>query len=447
MTPRRKRFTAPLEGVINQAAGMLHNHLQQQQARKAAGLSMPTEDMAGIVFSGNPHETVPRRLLLDDRLSPLERNLWQVFRLLINADGVTAFPTYEQLRPYLGNTPGKPASRETVAKALTVLRLTRWLSLGRHVRDATSGQMQGNVYILHDEPVGCTEAMEIDQDYMALVGQSLEHSNKAVRQVAGRAMTDLTSDPDLGERLPTRLEVLEQRLSLTEFGIRTQAAVVPEEPSSDSELSENEGIENFAAPSSESELRRNPGLPDRVRNPNSSSTYTNTDTAVCKSSVPRPRLLEELTLPATFHRLDEEQQRTALVMLAKVDADLRQPLLNQWHHRCSTGAVRTPFGYLLSCVQKAVSGEFNAHWQVPKDQPAQARSASVAPSAPQPPQPDRPQAPKALPPAITVNPPRTPPSLETATTARSALAGMKSAILRGRGLGDASGITPQGEPG
>lgn len=408
---------------------MLHNHLQQQQARKAAGLSMPAEDMAGIVFSGNPHETVPRRLLLDDRLSPLERNLWQVFRLLINADGVTAFPTYEQLRPYLGNTPGKPASRETVAKALAVLRLTRWLSLGRHVRDATSGQMQGNVYILHDEPVGCTEAMEIDQDYMALVGQSLEHSNKAVRQVAGRAMTDLTSDPDLGERLPTRLEVLEQRLSLTEFGIRTQTAVVPEEPSS------------------ESELRRNPGLPDRVRNPNSSSTYTNTDTAVCKSSVPRPRLLEELTLPATFHRLDEEQQRAALLMLAKVGADLRQPLLNQWNHRCSTGAVRNPFGYLLSCVQKAVSGEFNAHWQVPKAPPAQATSAPVAPSAPQPPQPDRPQALKALPPAITVNPPRTPPSLETATTARSALAGMKSALLRGRGLGDASGITPQGEPG
>lgn len=389
---------------------------------------MPAEDMAGIVFSGNPHETVPRRLLLDDRLSPLERNLWQVFRLLINADGVTAFPTYEQLRPYLGNTPGKPASRETVAKALTVLRLTRWLSLGRHVRDAASGQMQGNVYILHDEPVGCTEAMEIDQDYMALVGQSLDHSNKAVRQVAGRAMTDLANDPDLGERLPTRLEVLEQRLSLTEFGIRTQAAVVPEEPSS------------------ESELRRNPGLPDRVRNPSSSSTYTNTDTAVCKSSVPRPRLLEELTLPATFHRLDEEQQRTALLMLAKVDADLRQPLLDQWNHRCSTGAVRTPFGYLLSCVQKAVSGEFNAHWQVPKAQPAQTTSPPVAPSAPQPPQPDRPQAPKALPPAITVNPPRTPPSLETATTARSALAGMKSAILRGRGLGDASGITPQEEP-
>ncbi|MDJ1447565.1 STY4528 family pathogenicity island replication protein, partial [Pseudomonas aeruginosa] len=87
------------------------------------------------------------------RLTPLERNCWQVFRLLINDDGLTAFPTYEQLRPYLGMQPGKIASRETIAKALTVLRLTRWLSLGRRLRNDLNGQVQGNVYILHDEPV------------------------------------------------------------------------------------------------------------------------------------------------------------------------------------------------------------------------------------------------------------------------------------------------------
>src|SRR3546814_805412 len=48
-----------------------------------------------FLFSGNRHETVPRRLFLDRRLTPLERNAWQVFRLMLNDDGVTAFPTYE----------------------------------------------------------------------------------------------------------------------------------------------------------------------------------------------------------------------------------------------------------------------------------------------------------------------------------------------------------------
>ena len=55
----------------------------------------------GFLFSGNRHESVPRALFFDHRLTPLERNAWQVFRLLLDDDGITAFPTYEQLRPYL----------------------------------------------------------------------------------------------------------------------------------------------------------------------------------------------------------------------------------------------------------------------------------------------------------------------------------------------------------
>ena len=90
----------------------------------------------GFLFSGNRHDSVPRQLLLDTRLTPLERNAWQVFRLLLNDDGITAFPTYEALRPYLASMPCTPkASHETVARALTLLRLTRWLSLVRRRRD------------------------------------------------------------------------------------------------------------------------------------------------------------------------------------------------------------------------------------------------------------------------------------------------------------------------
>jgi len=53
----------------------------------------PPAPSDGFIFSGNRHDSVPRALLLDNRLTPLERNAWQVFRLLLNDDGVTAFPT------------------------------------------------------------------------------------------------------------------------------------------------------------------------------------------------------------------------------------------------------------------------------------------------------------------------------------------------------------------
>ncbi len=172
----------------------------------------PTSD--GFLYSGNRHESVPRRLFLDRRLTPLERNAWQVFRMLLNDDGVTAFPTYEQLRPWLASMPcGAQASHETVARALTLLRLTRWLSLVRRRRDPKTGRILGNLYVLHDEPLTPFEAMQLDPDYLELVSQSLSHSAKAVQIVGLNTLQEIADDPLLqGRTLPSRLYVLAQRL-------------------------------------------------------------------------------------------------------------------------------------------------------------------------------------------------------------------------------------------
>lgn len=405
MIRQSKRLS--LGSVINAAAGTLQQaaafQVKVSNTRTTDATGSNQEDdtahdqYAGIVFSGNPHETVPRRLLLDDRLSPLERNAWQVFRLLINSDGLTAFPTYEELRPYLGSTPGKPASRETIAKTLTHLRLTRWLSLGRRVRDAVSGRMQGNVYILHDEPIGCAEAMEIDRDFMLLIGQSLEHANKAIRLMAERAFNDVTADLHVVDQsLPTRLDVMAERLGagelhdeftpaapvLTEFGIRTPATKHPETPSSDSELSEIERDSRVQPPSSESELMQQLATLTSVRNPNSYSTYTNTNTSVSKSFV----LHESQTsadITESLKRLTSDQRQKAMAAISLVDPTVRQALLNQWHHRILSGGVKNPLAYLLSCVQKANKGEFNALWQAPSE-PSRTPVTPVQQPKPQP---------------------------------------------------------------
>ncbi|RMV67004.1 hypothetical protein ALP05_03707 [Pseudomonas caricapapayae] len=399
----------PLAVAINAAAGTLQNHVLLQQMKlaqqpNAGSGSTPTgtesvrdEPYAGVVFSGNPHETVPRGLLLDDRLSPLERNVWQVFRLLINGDGVTAFPSYEKLRPYLGSLPGKSASKETVAKALTVLRLTRWLSLGQRVRDSVSGRVQGNVYILHDEPVGCAEAMEIDHNYMQLVGQALEHANKAVRLVADHAFKEFAAATGT---MPSRLDVIEQRWQQqgwhdaphplehaqdsTEFGIRTKGSDGADSLSSESELSEKSPGANLKTPGSDSELSLNSASFGLVRIPNSYSTYTNTNTSVCKSFVPREAQESVPDLPSGFDRFTQDQRDKAMIALQRVEPELRTPLLDQWQHRCKSGSVKNPFGYLLSCTQKALSGEFNAQWQAPlaaTQQPQVAASYSRSPTA------------------------------------------------------------------
>ena len=161
----------------------------------------------GFLFSGNRHESVPRRLFLDRRLTPLERNAWQVFRMMLNEDGVTAFPTYEQLRPWLASMPcAGQASHETVARALTLLRLTRWLSLVRRRRDPKTGRILGNLYVLHDEPLTPFEAMQLDPDYLQLVSQALGHSARAVQVVGLHTLNEIAEDPLLsGRMLPSRL--------------------------------------------------------------------------------------------------------------------------------------------------------------------------------------------------------------------------------------------------
>ncbi|WP_412461767.1 STY4528 family pathogenicity island replication protein [Pseudomonas sp. SC11] len=381
----------PISTLLDSASGQLEAHVQKKRAEDTAPTARPATPYSGIIFSGNPHETVPRKLLLDNRLTPLERNCWQVFRLLVNEDGITAFPTYDQLRPYLGMNPGKHASRETVAKALTVLRLTRWLSLGRTVRNEINGQVQGNVYLLHDEPVTPAEALEFDKDYMTLLMQSMEHQNKAIKDIAAITWREFTSDPDVGRRLPSRMDTFSDRLNAQtwavesqqnalpapEFGIRTQPDLPTANPSSDSELSANAVKQGDLPLSSASELSPKPLSTPSVRSPNSDSTYTNTDKSVSKSSV-QPRESTGANWLLALEALKPEDRVKAREIMGPVPENVREAVINQWRHRCTTGNVAKPLAYLTTLAGKAIRGDFNAEWRPASSDPAPSTPPPVA---------------------------------------------------------------------
>ncbi|WP_349571146.1 STY4528 family pathogenicity island replication protein [Azotobacter salinestris] len=366
--------------------------------------SIPGTEGSGVLFTGNPHETVPRRLLLDNRLTPLERNAWQVFRLLINDDGLTAFPSYEQLRPYLATQPFRLASRETISKALVILRMTRWISLATTVRSDT-GQVRGNIYLLHDEPIDVGEAMRVDASYMELVGQSLTHANRAISDVAERVLAEINEEAEHPQdQLPTHLDRIGARLmsqswvaKTTEFGIRTQGK---NQQSSESVLSEIDRVRNRSDLSSESVLSLKSSTYPRVRIPNSlSSTKLFTNTSICKSFVqdsgtgsgsgqePPSRRAGPavaavgLTLPALMDTLAPKHRQTALITLQRIDPSLRQALLDQWAERCSRQTVRNPVGYLFGLMQKAIRGEFNAQPET-CSRPGAPTPEATAPAAP-----------------------------------------------------------------
>ena len=367
-----------LDGALKEIEGR-----QTDPARSASSGSTD-----GFLFSGNRHESVPRALFLDRRLTPLERNAWQVFRLMLTGDGLTAFPTYDQLRPHLASMPcAAQASHETVARALTLLRLTRWLSLVRRRRDPKTGRILGNVYVLHDEPLTPFEAMQLDPDYLELVGQSLNHAAKAVRIVGVHTLQEIAEDPLLsGRRLPTRLQVLAERLEGQ--GMDPAQCYPQEEADHDSEDGENTPLRNGEAPSSESEAGVKPAPDHAIRNPKQDSTVRigsiNEVRTVPRAKV-RPPTLSGLSLPDRFTRLKEAQQAGATVALQQVDEALRQAVLDEWAARCDGTSIRSPAGYLFGIIQKAIRGEFKAWAGEGKSaQPPSSRSPPAEPPAPPP---------------------------------------------------------------
>ncbi len=323
---------------------------------------MPTAPTSGdaFLFSGNRHETVPRRLFLDRRLTPLERNAWQVFRLMLNDDGVTAFPTYEQLRPWLASMPcAGQASHETVARALTLLRLTRWLSLVRRRRDPKTGRILGNLYVLHDEPLTPFEAMQLDPDYLQLVSQALGHSAKAVQIVGLHTLKEIGEDPMLaGRTLPSRLQVLAERLA--NQGVAAHESYPQEDAIHESEEGAPSLLRNGERPSSESEAGSKPAPDASLRNPKQARTVRSSRINEVRTTAQALRALGDLQWPKRFAELKAEQQAGAKVALQQVDAALRQAVLDEWAARCSNHGIRNPAGYLFGIIQRAIHGEFNA---------------------------------------------------------------------------------------
>ncbi|HCF1530129.1 TPA: STY4528 family pathogenicity island replication protein [Pseudomonas aeruginosa] len=348
-----------------------------------------------FLFSGNRHETVPQRLFLDRRLTPLERNAWQVFRLMLNDDGVTAFPTYEQLRPWLASMPcAGQASHETVARALTLLRLTRWLSLVRRRRDPKTGRILGNLYVLHDEPLTPFEAMQLDADYLALVSQSLGHSAKAVQMVGLNTLKEIAEDPLLsGRTLPSRLQILAERLASQ--GITATESYPQEDATHDSEEGPTSLLRNPDDPTSESEAGAKPASDASLRNPKQARTVRSSRINEVRTTA-QARALGDLQWPKRFAELKTEQQTGARVALQQVDAPLRQAVLDEWATRCSSHGIRNPAGYLFGIIQRAIHGEFNA-W-AKKDAPSAAVAPNERPPPPAPP-PSQPQG-KPVPPEV-----------------------------------------------
>lgn len=164
----------PLDALLDDAAKRLI-------ARSRSQPTIPLDANQGMLLTGPWQEAYPGWMGMEPILDVFERAVYGYLWIFGKSGGRSgvSFPSYEDIQrgTHIG-------ARATVARALIVLRLTRWVTLCRRVRDDL-GRNQGNIYCLNDEPAPLPAVFDLDPEYMQFLESCLsKHADLRVRAVA-----------------------------------------------------------------------------------------------------------------------------------------------------------------------------------------------------------------------------------------------------------------------
>ncbi len=361
------------QDVVRQCYDALRRRNEWQAARAQEASAATPPAMRTIYYGDN--NPLPHALLLDRRLTPLERNTWQVLRWLITERQVKT-PRYEDLQPYLAASPcGNQASRETIARALNVLRTTRWLSLVDRSRDA-QGCLRGCVYVLHGDPLTAAEQLELDGGYAGLLQQNLSHATKGVRDVTQHVIAEIQADPKVAQIDKDRLGSLppaqQRALPLMNEGAYAE----------NSEPSQCHPVRNSQPSATDSEPCSNAPVSAVIRNADAGRTVqkdqSKKSTVLAQVEFGRARWPEDLPLSSNERRMATQAMR-------QLEPEQQQAVINEAAVRCAHGEIRKPVAYLMGLIKRACQGEFTlwaarAETSAPKTPPS--RTVSPTPTEP-----------------------------------------------------------------
>ncbi|MGE8569245.1 MAG: STY4528 family pathogenicity island replication protein [Achromobacter sp.] len=312
----------------------------------------------------------PKALLLDERLTPLERNAWLTFRALAGSDS-TVVLSYDALRGYLPSAPGsKRAALETVSRAVLCLRLSTWIALVEYRRNPMTGFSMASRYAVRNRPLAFDDACMEDEDYLPLLERALGHASVTIRQLAQSILDEAMRHPDQLEKLPATMQARIRRLQHrgndhdpgSPGGSTPRNALVPE---ASGDIPKPVPASATAVRTVEKEVLK------EVR------TYRSPPEV--QGSGP--------DVPARFRQLPQDQQRVVTSRLKGLPPEQRLAVLAEWDARCESGGVHNVIAYLHGLIKKAVEGVFKlwaARKSTPQQTPVQAISNSQHGSSPVP---------------------------------------------------------------
>ncbi|KMJ44449.1 helix-turn-helix domain protein [Xenorhabdus khoisanae] len=331
---------------------------------------------SGLLFMGNIQDAYPRRLLLDDRLSPLDKTGWMMIRLYaLNNEGAV-FPSYDELQVLLASPYKGKASRETVSRVLLMLRITGWLSLCKRIRDE-HGRVRGNIYAQHDEPLTCRDAETLDPHWLDTVAEACRSKNRTISQTAWAVLTEIKEDRMMRHRY-SHIRLLEERLNVVQTPQQkvmrhslqsgeTHTELSHIKPDSETELSQSERQKSL---NSDAELSQKSSSYSCSTKPN---CYVRSFTqSVNKKTYVEPQ--STLFLPEGLCRQLEPEEVTMLnSQLQALPAEQSQTVLSSLDKALRAGKISNPVGWLLAMMKRAREGKLYAPAEPVAVTPAPAR--------------------------------------------------------------------------
>ncbi|MEQ1968453.1 STY4528 family pathogenicity island replication protein [Xenorhabdus nematophila] len=324
---------------------------------------------SGLLFMGNIQDAYPRRLLLDNRLSPLDKTGWMMIRLYAQQNEGAVFPSYDELQILLASPYKGKASRETVSRVLLMLRITGWLSLCKRIRDE-HGRVRGNIYAQHDEPLTCRDAETLDPGWLDTVAEACRSKNRTISQTAWDVLTDIKDDPLMRHR-HSHIRLLEARLNAVQtpqqrvMRQRLQSGLQPE--GMQTELSQSKGQKKL---NSDSELSLKSMNYSESTKPN---CYVRSFTqSVNKKTYVDPQ--SAVFLPEGLCRQLETEEVTMLNrQLQALPAEQAQTVLNCLDKALQAGKIGNPVGWLLAMMKRAREGKLYGQPETVVTTPAPAK--------------------------------------------------------------------------
>ncbi|TNB81574.1 hypothetical protein FHJ31_18845 [Pseudomonas sp. Fig-3] len=358
------------QDVVRQCYDALRRRLEWQAAQAQLAASTAEAPLRTIYYGDN--NPLPQALLLDCRLTPLERNTWQVLRWLITERQVKT-PRYQDLQPYLATSPcGTQASRETIARALNVLRTTRWLSLVDRSRDA-QGCLRGCIYVLHGDPLTPAEQLELDGGYALLLQQNLTHATKGVRDVTQHVIQEIQADPQVAQ-------VDKEKLTSPVPPVQQQSLPLLSEGAENPEPGNRHPVRNVRATTVDSEPCANAPISAVVRNADAGRTVpkdkSKKSTVLAQVEFGRAHWPADLPLTPTERRMATQAMR-------QLEPEQQQAVINETAVRCARGEIRKPVAYLMGLIKRACQGEFTL-WAARAEATVPATASPRAPKSEQP---------------------------------------------------------------